>query len=125
MKIKHFFLLICCFPILASQCKKERNNIDESLCSNAKVIKVTCGGIIIQLLKRTDIGSVWRDPTLSNGASYPNCVLIGKLADDQMDQGQVLSIKFEVVEFLGEGNYCEIGGLPNTKISIMEYYECK
>ncbi|MFC4213150.1 hypothetical protein ACFOWA_18300 [Pedobacter lithocola] len=125
MKIKCFSLLICSLLLLGAQCKKDENDIDQSLCNNAKVIRSTCGGIVIQLLKRNDIGSSWTDPSVTNGPAYPNCVLTNTLPTDKNKQGQPLSIKFEVVTQFEGGNLCDIGGLPSNKISIKEFFECK
>jgi hypothetical protein len=102
-------------------CSK-KNVIDESYCNNAKIIKTTCGGLVVQLLKSSTAGETWIDASSANKNTYDKCVLLRSLPGNNPNDGTIISINYVIVNKFDHGNFCEIGGLPSTKIELRELY---
>lgn len=107
-----FFILLLNFS-----CNKNDNN---SICYQAKILKISCGGSVLQLLTEKKIGEEWHD--FDNNSIYQNCVLAGIIPSENKIVGDTINIEFNKVTTFSSGNFCDIGGLPSTKIEIKNLY---
>lgn len=119
MKSHIFYILLA---LLVSSCSKQQNEAEEQYFNNAKIIKATCGGTVVQILKPDNVGSSWIDATEPNKPSYVNCVLIGNIPSEKQLTGSIISIKYEIVNQFEDGNFCDIGGLPPIKAMVIQFY---
>lgn len=116
--IKNILLLLG-LTILASFSCNEDNG---SNCYSGKIIEMTCGGTVVQLLTKETIGEEWINNFSTPALEYTNCVLVGNLPEENYEKGDVIYFDYEKVEVFTTGNFCDIGGLPNIKIEILELY---
>ena len=119
MKAHIFHILVI---LLMFSCSEQDHEKEEQYINNAKVIKATCGGTVVQILKPGNIGSNWIDATEPDKPIYMNCVLIGNIPSDKRTKGSIISIKYEIVDQFEEGNFCDIGGLPPIKAWVVQFY---
>ncbi|WP_293302672.1 hypothetical protein [Pedobacter sp. UBA4863] len=120
MKLNSFYTLII---LLAFSCDKQDEKAEVQYCNNAKIIKTTCGGTVVQILKPENVGNVWTDASAAEKPTYNSCVLVGNIPSDKQKEGIVISIKYQIVSQFGDGNFCDIGGLPTIKVNVMKLYE--
>lgn len=90
---------------------------DTDLDISGRIIEDTCGGTVIQVLS-TDIGEEWVN-IFGNSEKYKNAVLSNLEINGDFELNQLVSFNFREVEYF-EGFYCDIGGLPDTKIEILD-----
>lgn len=123
MKPNLFYTILI---LLLLSCAKQKEEVIEQYCNNAKVIKITCGGIVVQILKPENVGNVWIDASATEKPTYNNCVLVGNIPSNKQKEGSTISVKYQIVDQFGDGNFCDIGGLPTTKVHVLKLYEnCK
>lgn len=66
MEVKNKWLVMLAFLLLAVACGKKKDK-----CLKAKVIRISCTGLVVQVLNRDSVGSYgWRD--ISGHAVYNN-----------------------------------------------------
>ncbi|RWU07376.1 hypothetical protein [Pedobacter chitinilyticus] len=63
MKTNLFYTMLM---LLLFSCAKQEGEAVEQYCNNAKIIKITCGGTIVQILKPENVGNVWIDASAAN-----------------------------------------------------------
>lgn len=110
------------FAIMVLSCDKE----NEFEYCTGKLVEVTCGGSVVQFLG-TDhiIGEEWNDIFSIPVLSYENCVLVGNLPIEKYEKGDTICFNYRIVEAFTSGNFCDIGGLPETKIEVTEFFNNK
>ncbi len=48
------------------------------------------------------------------------------MPSDKQNEGSTISVEYQIVGQFGDGNFCDIGGLPTTKVNVLKLYEnCK
>lgn len=121
MKYIRILILLCgIHAIIAFSCNKE----NEFECSTGKIIEITCGGTVVQfLVKEQIIGEEWNDNFSTPVLSYENCVLVGNLPIESCEKGDTLYFSYRIVKAFTSGNFCDIGGLPGTKIEVSELFD--
>ncbi len=123
MKTNLFYTMLM---LLLLSCAKQEEEAVEQYCNNVKIIKITCGGTVVQILKPENVGNVWIDASAAEKPNYNNCVLVGNMPSDKQNEGSTISVKYQTVGQFGDGNFCDIGGLPTTKVNVLKLYEnCK
>ena len=106
--------------LTAFSCEKDNN---EQKCYAGRVIQVSCGGTVIQLLSESKIiGETWENHFKSPSLRYENCVLAGNLPAEKQREGDTIHFSYKKVASFSEGNFCDIGGLPITKIEILKIF---
>ena len=116
--MKTSFIKILIFGLFLNlSCEKKNYS---SRCYSAKILKISCGGTVLQLLNVENIGVDWRNS--ENNADYKNCVLAGIISPQTKSLGDTVYISFNKVDFFLKGNFCDIGGLPSTKIEVKDFY---
>ncbi len=127
-------LLVCgIFICTAFSCEKISEKISEKgeNYSSGEIIKITCGGIVLQFINTDEIiGETWDNWMVLPGSpviSYSNCVLVGNLhtfipSNELREKvGDTIFLNYKKVDFFTVGGpWCAIGGLPKTKIEISE-----
>lgn len=93
----------------------EKNN-SSNHCIPAKVIKITCGGNVLQLLTEEQLGEEWKD--FESGNFYKNCVLSSDIPSKNLVVGDTINVVVNRVISFSSGNFCDIGGLPSIKVEI-------
>ena len=88
-----------------------------------KVIYLSCGGTVIQLLDSDTLGETWTNFFILPRIEYKNCVLVGNLNASFAKADTIFGLNFKFVDTFSKGNFCDIGGLPKTKIEILELFE--
>jgi hypothetical protein len=119
MKNLKKILLLLGLTILASFSCNEENETD---CYSGKIIEITCGGTVVQFLTDGTIGEEWINNFSFPALEYTNCVLVGNLSEENHEEGDVIYFDYKEVEVFTSGDFCDIGGLPNIKIEILELY---
>lgn len=109
------FLLLFNIIFLGFSCEKIN---EEDNCYSVKILKSTCGGVVLEILSDKIIGVEWVDFS-ENAKTYKNCVLVDKIEGLNKNTGDILTIDFKKVDNFKEGNFCDIGNLPSTKIEIL------
>ncbi|MFN0255189.1 hypothetical protein [Pedobacter ureilyticus] len=120
MKINPIYMLVI---LLALSCDKQDEKAEVQYCNNAKIIKTTCGGTVVQILKPENVGDAWIDASTAEKPTYNNCILLGNIPLNKQKEGSTISIKYQIVSQFGNGNFCDIGGLPPIKASILNIYD--
>lgn len=82
-----------------------------------RIIQGTCGGTVVELLS-SDIGEEWVN-IFGNAESYDNVVLTNLKLDDSFKVNQVIIFNFQEVDNF-DGLFCDIGGLPDMKIILLD-----
>ena len=118
MKPNIFYFL---FVLLIFSCAKQDDDAGEQYCNNARVIRPTCGGTVVQILRPDNIGREWTDFFTPDKPSYANCVLVGNIPQEKQVENSIISIKYKIVEQL-DGLFCEIGGLPSVNAKVVKLY---
>lgn len=114
------YLIIVTITLFNISCEKA---ISKNGCYAAKILKTSCGGSVLQLLSKENIGEEWRDASSNtDSTNYRNCVLVGMIPGESKTVGDTLHIDFQKVDFFQNGDFCDIGGLPSTKIEIKNLY---
>lgn len=108
-------IVFVCF--LNFSCEKDN---DAKQCYSAKILKISCGGTVLQLLQENNLGEEWRDA--DDNTLYSNCVLAETIPSENKMPNNTIYIEFEKVNSFSTGNFCDIGGLPSTKIEIKNVY---
>ena len=91
-----------------------------------RIIKYTCGGTVIQFIKTDlDIGETWANYFSSPIVTYTNCVLVGNLQQGIIKEEDTIGFNYEKVDSFKTGLFCDIGGLPKTKIEISDLQTIK
>jgi hypothetical protein len=121
MKIK-LVILFGLIVLVFSSCEKTSNKQN---CYTGKMICSTCGGVIIQILDSTDVGETWSNFFVTPIVEYKNCVLAPSIGYSKSNEQSEIYFNFTIVDKLSGGPYCDIGGLPNTKIKITEIFDTK
>ncbi len=127
-----FGIFIC----MAFSCEKISEKSEKENYSSGQIIKITCGGIVLQFIHADEIiGETWDNWMVSDGSpiiSYPNCVLAGNLhtffqADEIWEKvGDTILFNYKKVDFFTVGGpWCAIGGLPKTQIEISDILDSK
>lgn len=111
------FTVLIFVLLLNFGCEKSNN---AKQCYSAKILKISCGGIVLQLPEDNNIGEEWSNA--DDDTLYPNCVLAGALPSKGNVSGDTIYIEFKGVDTFSTGNFCDIGGLPPTKIEIQNMY---
>jgi len=115
-----FFLLILTLVLI--NCSRE-DKIAKEPDYVGKVILVSCGGTVIQLLNSDTLGETWTNHFISPNLEYKNCVLVGNLNPSIAKSDTIFGLNFKFVDSFSSGIFCDIGGLPKTKIEIQELFE--
>jgi len=130
-------LLVCgIFICMAFSCEKISEKSEKEDYSSGEIIKITCGGIVLQFIHADEIiGETWDNWMVLPGSpviSYSNCVLVGNLhtfipANELREKvGDTIFLNYRKVDFFTVGGpWCDIGGLPNTKIEISDILDSK
>jgi len=106
--------------VLLLSCEK----LTEPKCYSMKIIQETCGGTVIQFVDtRKTIGEEWTNFFDSSNTVYQNCALCMTALDESYEKGDVIYASIELNPERVEGNFCAIGGLPNTYFIITEFYD--
>jgi len=111
-------LFICGIIVLtAFSCEKNSDESDKDDYLSGRIIKITCGGTVVQFIDTSQtIGIV----------NYSNCVLVGTLSSGECSEGDTLYFNYRKVDsFTIGGPWCDIGGLPKTKIEITDLFNSK
>ncbi len=119
--MKSLNLYICILGISVSTVFSCEKNYAKK-CYDVKIIKISCGGTVVQFLSEEQIGETWKDAS-GNSAIYQNSVLAGNIPTEKLKVGDVISLNFEKVASFSSGNFCDIGGLPSIKIEGKNFYE--
>ena|SRR5664279_911671 len=124
--MKTFIKLLIIFGILfcsAISCKK----IPQKETSfTAKILLLSCGGTVIQFLDTDSIvGETWDNFFSNPVVIYTNCALVGNLPMRKFKEGETIGFNYEKVIFFKPGFFCDIGGLPKTKIEISDVVKIK
>ena len=109
-------------------CEKDSNKQTSTTCPTcptAKIIVYSCGGTVLQLLDSSNIGETWSNFFETPILEYKDCVLAGNLPDSKSDVENIISFNYKVVDKFSSGFFCDIGGLPKTKIEITDLFEIK
>ncbi len=110
-------LLLGSYAFMAFSCDKE----NEFEFSTARILEITCGGVVVQFLGTDQIiGEKWNDNFSIPVLNYENCVLVGNLQAEKHEKGDTIYFNYRKVEAFTSGIFCDIGGLPETKIEVSE-----
>ena len=111
--------------ISSTSCERESNKLTCTTCPTAKIILYSCGGTVLQLLDSSNIGETWSNFFETPILEYNDCVLAGNLPNTKSNVGDIISFNYKVVDNFSSGIFCDIGGLPKTKIEITDLFEIK
>jgi hypothetical protein len=112
---KFIMFLFGTLIIMSFSCREEK----ELECSTGKILEITCGGVVIQFLNTDQIiGEKWNDNFSSPVLNYDNCVLVGNLPLETYEKSDTIYFDYEKVDDFSNSNFCDIGGLPRTRILI-------
>jgi hypothetical protein len=87
-----------------------------------KGIYISCGGTVVQFLNSDTLGETWTNPFISPNIEFKNCVLVGNLSTSFARADTTFGFNFKFVNNFSKGNFCDIGGLPKTKIEIVDLF---
>jgi hypothetical protein len=120
--VKYFKLLIFLeiAAIIGMSCENSEKTKPDYI---GKVILQSCGGTVMQLLDPKNYGESWTNHYTDPTYTYENCVLVGNLSPSIAVIDTIIGFDFKPVTFFSQGNFCDIGGLPNTKIEIVKLYD--
>lgn len=90
---------------------------EEASVYSGRIIQGTCGGTVLEVFN-SDIGEEWIN-IFGSSESYDNVVLSDLELDDNFRVNQVIVFSFQKVDRFN-GLYCDIGGLPDTKIKLQD-----
>lgn len=110
-------LLVCTMTLGFLGCEEEEAGeaTQKSGKFDAEVLEVSCGGVVLQFLD-VEVGESWRN-AFGDGELYDHVVKTGNISEARVEEGDILQLDFEEVEFL-EGFYCDIGGLPSASVKV-------
>ena len=112
-KYFHQIFLMCAFAFSFAGCEKEEPEVSGEF--TAEVLVVSCGGVATRFLD-AEVGESWRNG-FGDGETYDHVVKTGNISLVKVEEGDILKLDFEEVEFL-EGFYCDIGGLPSKSVKV-------
>lgn len=115
--MKHKAVFLFAMVLLGSSCSKEEATTPEYL--EGKVLHVSCGGTVIQILSDRELGESWTDFLRENPEELENVVLASNVPLERQVEGTGLLFTYKPVEYFSGNNYCEIGGLPGKKIELL------
>lgn len=101
-------------------CSCEKTTIKDPL--TAVILAHTCGGTIIKF-SSTEVGEEWIN-NFDDGQIYTNVALTNDLEVEGYQKGDSIQFNFIKVNKL-EGNFCDIGGLPETKVHLSNLIKIK
>lgn len=110
-------LLLFSIVLLGFSCEKI-SEVDN--CNTVKVLKNTCGGVVLEILSDKIIGVEWVDFS-DNSKIYKNCVLVDKIEGLNKNEGDTIIIAFKKVDAFKEGDFCDLGNLTSIKIEILNF----
>ena len=113
-------VILFCLLIIGSLFSCEKSSIKDS--NSAVILANTCGGTVIKFIS-VDFGEEWVD-NFGDAQSYENVVLTNDLESEGYQDGDSISFNFKEVDIL-EGNLCDIGGLPHTKVELTNLNKLK
>jgi len=111
--------------ISSSSCERDSNKLTCTTCPTAKIILYSYGGTVLQLLDSSNIGETWSNFLVTPILEYTDCVLAGNLPNTKSNVGDIISFNYKVVDIFSSGIFCDIGGLPKTKIEVTDLFEIK
>ena len=110
--------------ITAYSCEKIPKGLYADEYISGKIIQITCGGTVVQLVDTNKIvGETWDNFFVTPIVSYSNCVLVGNLSSSNFNSGDTIYFNCKIVDFFSIGGpWCDIGGLPSIKIEITDLF---
>lgn len=116
--IRSILIIVCICILISFTCEKDNSKTINGSCLKGEIIEVTCGGTVVQILSVKKIGENWGNYFQKPSVNYENSVLIGNVPQDKI-KGDTIYFNFKNVAQFSNGNFCDIGGLPDTKIEIL------
>lgn len=122
MKVAFKFRLIFCILFCIGFCCKKIQQIPpKETFFTGKILLYSCGGTVIQFLTPDSlVGETWENFFSTQKVTYTNCALVGNFPMDKFHEGDSIGFNFEKVNYFKTGIFCDIGGLPKTKIEISD-----
>ena len=111
--------LILILPFLSCSSK---DKIKEEPDYVAKVVCISCGGTVVQLLNSDSLGETWTNFFITPNKEYKNCILVN-LNSSFAKTDSIFGLNLRFVDYFSSGYFCDIGGLPKTKAEIQELFE--
>jgi hypothetical protein len=113
-------IIALALPFTLANCTSNDPESQFSQVVTAKIIQPTCGGTVMQVIDGEVKGEDWKSFFTSSNqtAPYENSVLVGNVPVDRQIPGDVL--QFSYTPGLTFGQFCEIGGLPKSTISVIK-----
>jgi len=121
-------IALCGIIVLtAFSCEKNSDESDKDDYMSGRIIKITCGGTVVQFIDTSQtIGETWNNYFVTPIVNYSNCVLVGNLSSGECSEEDTLYFNYRKVDsFTIGGPWCDIGGLPKTKIEITDLFNSK
>lgn len=110
--MKNFIFFILLVIGLTSSC--EKSSLEKP---TAVILEITCGGTVIKFTS-VEFGEEWTN-NFDDGSSYKNVALTEDLMVKGYKEGDKIDFYYKEVNQL-DGNFCEIGGLPNVKVKLTD-----